>query len=109
MPHFTTHLAGNKFRPAPARDWWAGLPEDTELDLAPDPANQYDEHAVKVMNAGTHMGFVPMKRGADPTFSQQICAIIAEGRLDKCVKRNESTIEIWYDGGPETDLSGDTQ
>lgn len=59
MPTINTTLAGCNFRPAPARDICKALNIGDQLALKPDPDNEYDSNAVKVLADDVFIGFVP--------------------------------------------------
>lgn len=55
----TCTLAGAQFRPASAKDALRGATIGETLTLEPDPDNEYDPRAVKVMLDQHHVGFIP--------------------------------------------------
>lgn len=57
-------LAGAAFRPAEAKAELRAAVVGTTVSLEPDPENEYDPSAVKVMLNGHHIGFVA--RGSNP-------------------------------------------
>ncbi len=58
MAMYDLHVAGVKFRPGAAEQIDA-LQERTAVRLEPEPMNRFDPHAIKVMLAGVHVGYVP--------------------------------------------------
>lgn len=65
MPKHTSHIAGAKHRGA--EGYIQVLKADTALVLEPEPTNKYDPHAVKVIHAGRHIGYVPRDLSKDVT------------------------------------------
>ena len=61
-------LAGAQFRPAEAKDALRTATIGDVVSLEPDPENEYDPQAVKVIFAGHHIGFIP-KASNPPIFS----------------------------------------
>lgn len=61
MPKYNMTLMGANFRPAEAREIVKSLAiSDGELfTLEPEPNNQYDMFAVKVLYADEHVGYLP--------------------------------------------------
>lgn len=60
---YPTYIAGLKFRKG-ATDRWGQIEDGTVLELAPEPDNQYDQFAVKILDTFTdetpfHLGYVP--------------------------------------------------
>lgn len=52
-------MVGANFRPAKAREIVKNLfIGETDLTLEPEPDNPYDDHAVKVMYQGEHIGYI---------------------------------------------------
>lgn len=86
----TTYVAGAKFRPQAEQVHLAGLEPGAPLALEPEPTNQYDPHAIKIVHDGHHVGYVPRD------LSQEVSALIATGRLMRCVKGTGARIEIHY-------------
>ena len=99
MPVSTTYIAAAKFRKG-ALDYLAGLGENAEYDLVPEPDNQYDPHAVRVMHNGTHVGYVPRD------LSEEVTALIREDRIVKAVRKPGSAsgtgLHIHYSAPGET-------
>jgi len=52
-------LAGASFRPAEAKAALRTAAIGDVVSLEPDPENEYDAFAVKVIFAGHHIGFIP--------------------------------------------------
>jgi len=50
---------GLSHRPAEAQDEASRLRPEDRLELAPEPGNPEDPHALRVLATGTHLGFVP--------------------------------------------------
>lgn len=84
-----TYIAGVKFRPG-VPDYMAGLPADAEFDLEPEPTNEYDPNAVKVLNGGVHVGYVPRD------LAPEIGDLIAQGRVERVVRRGNGGLDIHY-------------
>lgn len=57
----TTSLVGASFRPSEARDALRRTTIGDRLSLEPDPENEYDSEAVRVMVEGHHAGFIAKK------------------------------------------------
>jgi endonuclease/exonuclease/phosphatase family metal-dependent hydrolase len=84
----TFYIAGVQFRPASALDAIKQLKEGDELILDPEPDNQYDPNAIRIlievefekdgeqMVVREHLGYVPKK------FSGELAAIIEVYGLD---------------------------
>ena len=90
MPHHSTYNAGLKFRPAPARAHWESLDDGAELTLEAEPSNKYDRYAVKLISGEHHVGYVPKD------LSMEIAKRLADGCIERVVKRGGSKIEIHY-------------
>lgn len=54
----TTTLVGATFRSREARHTLREATIGERLSLEPDPENEYDPHAVRIMREGQHIGFV---------------------------------------------------
>lgn len=67
MTEFTAHLRGVNFRPIEAKAIVNGLVEGQMLLLEREPANQFDEFAIKVLDpeTGTHLGYVAKEVAAE--------------------------------------------
>lgn len=91
MPHHETYIAGVKFRPNAEAALAAAAP-DCEFTLAPEPTNQHDPNAVKVLLGEEHVGFVP--RDVAP----EIGALIRADRIVRVIRRagSKAGIEIHY-------------
>jgi hypothetical protein len=61
----TAPIRGNHFRPASAKTVYNELEWDEELSLEPEPENQYDENAIKVLARGEHVGYVGKEFAAE--------------------------------------------
>lgn len=88
--HHTAYIAGAKFRPQAEQAHLAGLPDGAELDLKPEPTNQYDPNAVQIIHDGHHVGYVPRDLSAEVT------ALLADGRVTRTVKGKGGAIRIFY-------------
>ncbi|WP_370065467.1 hypothetical protein [Mycobacterium sp. MAA66] len=55
--HFLAH--GVRHRGPQASDWITGLPAGHRLGLEPDPTNPVNSSAIKIVDRGIHLGFVP--------------------------------------------------
>lgn len=67
MTEFTAHLRGVNFRPIEAKAIVNALEEGAQLLLEREPANQYDEFAIKVIDPETavHLGYVAKEVAAE--------------------------------------------
>ena len=63
MPTHTSFIAGTKHRGADA--YVRALEPETPVALEPEPTNQYDPNAVKVLHEGKHIGYVPRDLSAE--------------------------------------------
>lgn len=88
--HYETHIAGHRFRPLSTKEMYEEVPEDSELLLEPEPTNKHDPWAVKVMADGEFVGYIPKELSPD------VSKIIADGRLERCIKKNGLDIEVHY-------------
>jgi hypothetical protein len=75
---YITKLQGVSFRPAEVKETLKLIGDEDsaefiEVILEPEPSNQYDPNAVKILFDGTFMGYVEKKIAAD------IAAAISEG------------------------------
>jgi hypothetical protein len=61
-------LAGAQFRPAEAKEALRTAGIGDVVSLEPDPENEYDPQAVKVIFNGHHIGFIP-KQSNPPVFA----------------------------------------
>lgn len=53
-------IRGNRFRGIEDQTRYAALVDGEPLTLVPEPTNQYDPNAIKVMSSeGHHLGYVP--------------------------------------------------
>lgn len=57
-------LAGANFRPAEAKEALRAATHGTVLGLEPDPDNEYDANAVKVLLDQHFVGFLPQRSNA---------------------------------------------
>lgn len=67
MTEFTAHLRGVNFRPIEAKAIVNVLEEGAQLLLEREPANRYDEFAIKVIDPETavHLGYVAKEVAAE--------------------------------------------
>lgn len=87
----TSYVAGVKFRSKDEAAILDEMTEGEELQLRPDPFNEHDKFAVKVMRGAAHVGFVP----AD--LSREVSELIISGRFLRAVKGNQRrTMKIFY-------------
>ena len=93
MLHIHTYIAGVKFRGAEARERITALAPGARLTLRPEPDNEYDPNAVKVLAGGVHVGYLPKRD------SQNVAKLIADGRVTLTTKRDAGAdaIEITYE------------
>lgn len=66
----TFYIAGVQFRTEEERKALANCQEGNILDLVPEPDNNFDTNAVKIMKDGFHFGYVPRR------FSSEVAAAI---------------------------------
>lgn len=92
MPVHQTYVAGVKFRPG-AVEHMATLDQGAEFALQPEPTNQYDPNAVKILHGDRHVGYVPRD------LSEEVSQLVAAGRVERVVKRSGSGIEIHFTKG----------
>lgn len=52
------HVAGTSFRPVPCRDAFRRAPDPSPVTLEAEPNNKFDEHAIKVILDGHHVGYI---------------------------------------------------
>jgi hypothetical protein len=77
--HFLAH--GVRHRNAEASDRITAMPAGYRLGLELDPANPYNPHAIKIVDRGMHLGFVP-----DPLLDY-VHSVMASGTYDLTVVR----------------------
>ena len=77
--YFLAH--GVRHRGSEASDWIAGLSAGHSLGLEPDPVNPVNSRAVRIVENGIHLGFVP-----DPLLDY-VHSVIASGAYDLTVVR----------------------
>lgn len=58
MPTFTVAIKGTKFRPPEAREVARNLSPHQVVTLVPDPENEFDSNAIKIMVKDQFIGFV---------------------------------------------------
>lgn len=87
-------VAGIRYRMSDALDFLDEAEQGHRLDLEPEPDNQFDEYAVRVVGCGRHIGYLPAPlsellayKGARPTMAHLVNA-----RID--VRRKRVSIEI---------------
>jgi hypothetical protein len=61
----TVLLAGAGFRPESAKEVLRRATPGDRFTLEPDPENEYDSNAVRVMHEGQHVGFIPRDSNED--------------------------------------------
>lgn len=81
-------LAGAQFRPAEAKAALRTAAIGDVVSLEPDPENEYDPQAVKVVFAGHHIGFIP-KSANPPIFA----ALQAEDEVTVSIVAFESALK----------------
>ncbi len=84
-------IAGVKFRPG-AEGRLQSLADGALLTLDPEPDNQYDPDAVRVLHEGFHLGYVPRE------LSAEVATLIKHRRIGPCVKRSGNRMDIHFDG-----------
>lgn len=69
------------------------LTAGTALDLEPEPTNQYDPNAVKVIYDNKHLGYIPRD------LAGEVARLIAGGHCRGCETRKDAsrTITVFYD------------
>ena len=71
-------IAGVQFRTQAEQKTLASLTEGEVLTLVPEPDNQYDSNAVKIMKGDAHLGYVPRR------FSSEVSAALEVGATLTC-------------------------
>lgn len=87
----SSYIAGVKHRSKDEQAVLDELEESGELTLKPDPFNEFDKFAVKVMRGAAHVGFVP----AD--LSREVSELIISGRFLRAAKGTQRrTMRIYW-------------
>lgn len=81
------HIAGVKFREG-AHARLLALPAGTPLTLEPEEGNQYDPNAVKILDDGFQVGYVPA------FLSARVRAAIAEGRVESLIYDGDKGVTL---------------
>ena len=91
------YVAGVKFHQY--KDAQDELEEDMEVNLIPEPDNEYDSDAIKVMWEGCMLGYVPAKTGQAKRIAE---ALRAGGRLwavitktDPGAEKDHRKLKVW--------------
>lgn len=58
MPTFTVAIRGTKFRPSEAREVAGNLSPHQNVTLEPDPSNDHDPNAIKIIAQDQFIGYV---------------------------------------------------
>jgi hypothetical protein len=82
-------LAGVKFREG-AAEHLETVEHGAAMSVEPDPDNEYDPNAVKVMHGDMHVGFIPKAKNVE------VGALIRGGRLVAVTKRTGHCVQIEY-------------
>lgn len=87
-------IAGVQFRPLEAKERIRKILKGTTLILEPEPTNQYDSNAVKIIELSekgkTHIGYVPK------LFSSEVSAALEVGiDLECIVEEINPTAKFW--------------
>ena len=80
MSTYTVSLRGSNFRPIGAQAIVMGLTEGDELILEPEPSNQYDPYAIRVIHPASseHIGYVAKE------FASEIAPMLEAGSTATC-------------------------
>ncbi len=84
----TFYIAGVQFRTG-LKEVGANLSEGMELDLVPEPDNEYDPNAVAIHFSNTHLGYVPKK------FSSEVTAILDIADLVCTIEKIDMSLKPW--------------
>jgi len=84
----TFYIAGVQFRTG-LKEVGADLKAGMELDLVPEPENEYDPNAVAIHHEGTHLGYVPKK------FSSDVSAILEIDELVCTITKVDMSLKPW--------------
>ena len=87
MPHIDTRIAVPPSIEG-ALDHLRGLDADARFALEPEQGNPFDDHAVRVMHDGVHVGYVPK------AVSPEIRSLLDAGRVTGVTKRSTAAITI---------------
>jgi hypothetical protein len=86
----TFPIAGVKFRPPQVFELLKSLEDGTVFELVPEPTNQYDPNAVKILyfdgDEDIHVGYVPKNFSAEVSAALEIepyCAVAKNFSSDK--------------------------
>jgi hypothetical protein len=90
MDIYKTYIAGVRYRKGVGEKLDA-LGEGALLKLEPEPTNEWDANAVKILaDDGMHLGYVPAY------LSSTVAGLIKAGRIEKCILFLSHVIEIYY-------------
>ena len=84
----TFYIAGVQFRTG-LKEVGADLKAGMELDLVPEPENEYDPNAVAIHHEGTHLGYVPKR------FSSEITSIIEIADIICTIDEVDMSLKPW--------------
>lgn len=91
-----TFIAGAKFKDG-AQDIIDALSESSELEIRPEPDNQYDPNAVKILTEDVHIGYIPRH------LASKVLDLINNNAVDLVLYLGKNKIEIHYNMGSEND------
>lgn len=94
MAEYNIHIAGVKFKPG-AADILAEMDTSAELELRPEPENQYDPNAVGIYFEDNQVGYVP------GYLSKKIILLIKDEQIDMVLKDEGQKCSIHYSGGED--------
>jgi hypothetical protein len=86
--NFKAPIVGTKFREAEVVKLLDGAPKGVDMQLVLEPDNKFDQHAVKVMYVGEHVGYVPK------TISNTVGTFIKEGRVLEVKYNGDKTVNL---------------
>lgn len=84
----TFYIAGVQFRTG-MKEVGEDLKPDMELDLVPEPENEYDPNAVAIVYEGVQLGYVPKR------FSSEISALIDVADVQCLIKEVNMSAKPW--------------
>jgi len=91
MTHKTFPLAGLKHRPKADQDVFDKLPDLGNLHIVPEPTNEFDKGALKIMCDGDcHVGYIPQTQ-------HEVRKRYAEGGVKRVVKKYGGMVSAIFD------------
>lgn len=91
-----TFIAGAKFRSG-AQEIIDDLAESSELEIRPEPDNQYDPNAIKILTDDVHIGYIPGH------LAGKVVDLINDNSVDLVLYLGKNKIEIHYNMGLENE------